>query len=186
MKDSPPGAGRSSYELISPEILFRELPLKTGSVFLDLGCGRGDYALEAAARGAGMVYGVDLWEEGIAALRQEASARNLRNVAGLISDLGGRIPLDNHSVDVCFMATVLHDLVRSNVAGRALNQVKRLLIKEGVLAIVEFKKVDSRPGPPIGIRLAPEEVEKIVSPYGLLKRRLVEIGVYHYLIIFSF
>ncbi len=186
MKQSPPGAGRSSYELINQDILFGDLHLKSKTTFLDLGCGRGEYAIEAATRGAGTVYGIDLWEEGVAVLRQEASAKGLKNVTGLITDLGGRIPLNDHSINLCFMATVLHDLVRSKVAEKALDQVKRVLTEEGILAVVEFKKVDGPPGPPIGIRLAPEEVEQIVAPYGFVKKRLVEIGPYHYLTMFSF
>lgn len=187
MQKGPPGAGKSSFELIDPQVLFRELHLKKGNTFLDLGCGRGEYSIEAAKfiGETGLIYGVDAWEEGVAALQQRASAAGLKNVKGLVSDIGKRIPLDDHSVDFCLMATVLHDLVEIKVAEKALDEVRRVLTPEGVLAIVEFKKIEGPPGPPIGIRLSSEEVERIVAPYGFIKKRLVEVGLYNYLMILS-
>ena len=41
----PKGAGKSSFELIDPNILTAVLPLKPGSVVLDLACGKGIYSL---------------------------------------------------------------------------------------------------------------------------------------------
>jgi ubiquinone/menaquinone biosynthesis C-methylase UbiE len=188
MKKRPPGAGKSSFELIDPQVLFRELHLKEGGNFLDLGCGRGYYSIEAAKfiGETGSIYGVDAWEEGIAVLRQKASAAGLKNVKGRVSDIGERIPLNDHCIDFCLMATVLHDLVEIKVAEKALDEVRRVLTPESILAIVEFKKIDGPPGPPISIRLSPEEVSRIVTPYGFIKKRLVEVGPYNYLMIFSF
>ena len=44
----PPGAGKSSFDLIEPAKLLEELPLKSGITFLDLGCGAGNYTLAVA------------------------------------------------------------------------------------------------------------------------------------------
>ncbi|MDZ7663798.1 MAG: hypothetical protein U5K27_00440 [Desulfotignum sp.] len=43
MEKQPKGAGKSSFELIDLKKISDVLPVKSGSVVLDLACGRGDY-----------------------------------------------------------------------------------------------------------------------------------------------
>jgi len=181
-----PGAGRSSFVLVDRDKVFTELNLKGGATFLDLGCGRGEYAIVASeiVGNEGVVYAVDLWEEGINALRKEASARGSNNVKAMVADAGKRIPLKDMSIDVCFMATVFHDLVLVNISEGALQEISRVLKKQGFLAIVEFKKIDGPPGPPLSSRLAPEEVEARVTPYGFERVGRKEIGPYNYMLRF--
>ncbi len=185
--EKPIGAGRSSFEFIDSSLLFKELHLKKGMVFLDLACGKGLYAIAAAeAVGIkGQVYAIDLWEEGINDLKQKASARNLSNIKTIIKDVSKEIPLSSGSVDTCLMATVLHDFVRMGAAEKVLDEARRILNSRGTLAIVEFKKIEDSPGPPVHVRLDPEEVEGIVSPLGFKRKRTIEVGPYNYLITFS-
>ena len=181
------GAGRSSFGLIDADKVFGELPFKKGSVIVDLGCGRGDYAIVAAEIVGleGTVYAIDLWEEGITSLSKEAADRGVKNLIPIVADVAKRVPLEDNSADVCFMATVFHDLVLANVADGALMEVVRLLKKDGFLMILEFKKMDGPPGPPLSSRLAPPEVEKKVARYGFDKKQIREIGPYTYLITFQ-
>ena len=182
----PPGAGTSSYDLIDPGTLWAELDLPQGITFLDLGCGQGNYALAAADRvgPAGVVYAVDLWEEGVAALRERAARAGRANLKALVAG-AGQLPLDNHTVDVGFMATVLHDLVEAGTAAGVLAEMNRVLKPGGRLAIVEFAKIDGPPGPPRHIRLGAGEVEALVAPYGFARQKTVNLGPYNYLITFS-
>jgi len=177
------GAGRSSFALVDKNKVFGELQLEGGISFLDLGCGRGEYAMIASeiVGNEGVVYGIDLWEEGINFLQEEASARGSKNIKAMVADAGKKIPLEDTSIDVCFMATVFHDLVLANTAEGALKEVFRVLKEGGVLAILEFKKIDGPPGPPLSSRLAPEEVEERVIPYGFEIVGLKEMGPYNYL-----
>ena len=75
-KTKPPGAGKSSFDLIEPEKLLGELPLRKDMLFLDLGCGAGDYTLAVAEviGKHGVVVALDLWEEGIETLQERAAA----------------------------------------------------------------------------------------------------------------
>jgi ubiquinone/menaquinone biosynthesis C-methylase UbiE len=182
---NPPGAGKSSYDLIDPGTLWAELNLPQGITFLDLGCGQGNYSLAAAdlIGPAGMVYAVDLWEEGVASLKERAAREGLANLKALVAG-AGRVPIESLSVDVGFMATVLHDLVEAGTAAGALTEVARVIKAGGRLAIVEFDKIDGPPGPPRHIRLAPAEVEALVAPYGFARQETVKLGPYNYLITF--
>jgi ubiquinone/menaquinone biosynthesis C-methylase UbiE len=179
----PPGAGRSSYDLIDPAALWAELNLPSGITFLDLGCGAGNYALAAAAAigPAGVVYAVDLWEEGIATLKARAAQAGRANLRTLVAG-AERVPLESDSVDVGFMATVLHDLVEDGTASGALAEMARVIKPGGLFAIVEFEKIDGPPGPPKHIRLDPGEVEALAGPYGFRWHRTAKLGPYNYLI----
>jgi len=48
MTRNPPGAGKSSFELIDNQRLFACLNLEAGMTFLDVASGRGTYSLVAA------------------------------------------------------------------------------------------------------------------------------------------
>lgn len=186
-KARPPGAGKSSFPLIDAAKLLEELPLRQDMLFLDLGCGAGDYTLAVAeAIGKhGVVVALDLWEPGIETLKERAAAAGRNNLRPRQVDISERLPLGDAGVDLCLLATVLHDLVESGSAAGALKEAQRVLKPGGTLAIVEFAKVAGPPGPPLSIRLAPEEVENLAAPYGFKKSRMAWIGPYNYLLLFT-
>jgi ubiquinone/menaquinone biosynthesis C-methylase UbiE len=181
----PCGAGSSSYDLVDRKKVFRRLKLRKGSRFLDMACGPGDYAIEAARMlgSEGVVYAADLWPEALARLQQKAKAQNLENIKTIFGDVSRRLPMEDATVDVCFIATALHDFVREGVAFEALAEAARLLRPGGFLAVLEFKKIEGPPGPPMDIRLTPEEVEKLASLHGFAKEEFTEVGPYTYLMI---
>ncbi len=180
-EQKPCGAGRSSFDLIESRLFFEALPLEPSAVFLDIGAGRGNYALPVAERltSGGKVYALDAWPEGLTDLRGRASDHGLP-VETLLADVNAGIPLPDATVDICLMATVLHDILREGSGEVPLRETARVLRPMGVLAIVEFKKVDS-PGPPLAVRLSADDVEEVVTPYGFRKERVVDIGPLHYL-----
>ena len=183
----PPGAGRSSFALVDPKKVFDGLGLRPGNVFLDMACGSGQYAVAASeiVGDEGFVYAVDLWEEGITALTEEISVKGIENIQAMVGDITNLTPIEGDCVDVCFMATALHELNLSQTADAALAEAARVLGPAGTLAIVEFDKVDRPPGPPIHIRLAPDDVERLVAPHGFNKKQVTQVGAYNYLMTFS-
>ncbi len=183
-EEKPHGAGRSTFELVDVDRVFQSLPLTPSTVFLDLGCGKGKYAL-AAARFMGphsTVYGIDAWQKGLEELKQQAASEGLRNVIAIHANLNEHIPLDNAAVDVCLMASVLHDLLRESSGDTVMAETARVLKPGGRLCIIEFKKVGDGPGPPLSVRLSPEETEALIMPFGFVKDRVTDAGPFHYLI----
>jgi SAM-dependent methyltransferase len=178
--------GPSSFAMHDPELVFGGLKLKEGDVFLDLGCGSGDYAIHASklVGDSGSVYALDIWEELIGGLIEEANAQGLRNIKAMVSDITRPLPVEDQSVDVCLIATVLH---MPNVAEnhRSLfGEIRRVLKPDGRVAVIECKKKDLPFGPPLEARLAPEELEDLIAPAGFKKVDLVDLG-YNYLIQFG-
>ena len=183
----PTGAGKSSFGLIDVDTCFKKLDLPKGICFLDVACGRGAYCLRAAeiVGSNGTVFGVDLWADGIEELKARALEKNYHNVRAFVSDVGRQIPLDDQSVDVCLLATVLHDFVEDHIAKEVMREVVRVLKTKGLLAIIEFKKIDGPPGPPRPIRLSPEDVADMLASDGFKKEHVIDIGPYNYLITFT-
>jgi ubiquinone/menaquinone biosynthesis C-methylase UbiE len=183
----PTGAGKSSFGLIDTAKFFQELDLNKGITFLDVACGRGAYTVAAAdvIGPQGRLVAVDLWEEGISILEEEAVSKQIENLITFVSDVSLKIPIEDGGADVCLMATVLHDLVAEAVDRPALKEIARVVKPGGMLAIVEFFKKEGPPGPPKPVRLSPEEVDDMVSAFGFRQKRCTEIGPDNYLQIFK-
>nr|WP_319494792.1 class I SAM-dependent methyltransferase [uncultured Desulfobacter sp.] len=185
-QSKPKGAGKSSFELINTDILKTRLPIRQGSVILDLACGKGLYSqfLSDLTGPSGLVYAVDLWEEGLQMLEEEARKKGDANILTIKADATREINIDDHSLDLCLMATVLHDFKEMNAEQTVLKQVLSLLKPGGCLAVIEFKKMDGPPGPPEHIRLSQEETEKLVTGAGFKKINTADLGDYNYLTTF--
>lgn len=183
MGKTPIAAGKSSFGLIDPDAFLSALRLEPDQTLLDAACGAGNYTMALAGH-VEEIYAVDLWEDGIAELRERIAGAGIKNIHAAVGDLGVRIPMDDARVDICLMATVLHDLVEVDSARPALDEVRRVLKAPATLAVVEFKKMDGPPGPPKEIRLSPHELDALVRPHGFSGTETVEIGPYHYLTLF--
>ena len=79
MSDKPIAAGKSSYDMIDPVSFWQALKLEKGCKMLDLGCGIGNYAVEAAVRigQSGRVYAIDAWAEGVEQLKTRMAEKGL-------------------------------------------------------------------------------------------------------------
>jgi len=183
----PHGAGKSSFELIESGKLFQVLALRPWFTVLDMGCGTGTYSLAMAKiiGDGGRIHAVDLWAEGIERLKERVERRGLKNVRPLVADVSRALPLSGESMDLILMATALHDLKEAGVQDGALAEARRLLKRHGTFAVMEFKKVPGPPGPPISIRLSPDDVTALVEPFGFARTGLHDVGPYNYLMTFA-
>ncbi|TYO95249.1 methyltransferase family protein [Geothermobacter ehrlichii] len=182
----PIAAGKSSFDLIEPEKLFAALQLEKDVILLDAACGRGAYALAAAEyiKAPGRIYAVDLWAEGITFLQKEACHRQLPQIVPRVADLR-ELPLPDASVDICLLATVLHDLVQDGCEQKALQEICRVLKPDGRLVVIEFHKIDGPPGPPKEVRLSPDELAGILCSYGFTLLKMEDVGPFNYSAIFG-
>lgn len=187
MTEVPKEAGKSSIDLLDVSQFLDLLPLGAADSVLDLGCGVGNYALRMAERmkaGASLT-GVDLWPQGVEEFNQRAVAKGLSKVAAKVAPLTDLGFITSGTVDLALMATVLHDLAKRGDAGAALKEAARVVKKNGILAVVEFKKEDQRPGPPMDIKLSPEEVSMLLEEYPFVHQATGDLGQHLYLMLFQ-
>jgi ubiquinone/menaquinone biosynthesis C-methylase UbiE len=187
MSHKPIAAGKSSFDLIDFATFLSAVDLSGEIVLVDVACGIGNYAIEIARqiRAAGRVHAFDLWEEGIIKLKLKAGSLGLENIEAAVCDVSKMIPLDTDTVDVCLMATVLHDLIEDGTHKSALDEIVRVLRPAGQLAVVEFKKMPGPPGPPEKVRLSPQDLLQVLEPLGFQFRDTVELGTVTYLSLFE-
>jgi ubiquinone/menaquinone biosynthesis C-methylase UbiE len=185
MPELPPAAGKSSFDLIDKEKFLSLFDVPPGSTVLDLACGIGRYSIELSkiAGAHYKVYAVDLWEEGIETLNAVIANEKITNIHTIVADISRKIPLEPSSADACLLATVLHDLSHA-AQDSAIREIERVLRPGGDLMIVEFKKIDEGPGPPIGIRLDEQDVVDIVTRYKFSRISCDVTGAYNYTIKF--
>lgn len=183
----PHGQGKSSFDLVDFDLLAEQMELPAGGRILDLGCGAGNYALALAEHlGPDVgVMGLDLWAGGVDALNDQARQRGLDNVSARVADIGGPLPVDDGSIDICLMATVFHDLVRDEAHPPALAELGRVLRPGGRLVLVEFVKKDGPPGPPRSVRLSPDEAADLLAPAGFRSLSTRDLGPETYLSVFE-
>ena len=165
----------------------RPCPSFPTTVFLDLGCGRGNYLVPVAkAIGPrGRVFGIDAWQEGLDDLKSRFLEEGISNIETVRANLNEHIPMEDGSADICFMATVLHDLLRKASSGVVMEEITRVLKPSGKFCVIEFKKIEDSPGPSPKHRLSPEETERVVVRHGFARERIVDVGPYHYLLVAS-
>lgn len=165
---------RRQYE--DPDGLWRRLGLAAGATVVDVGAGTGYFAIAAAKRvgPSGRVFAVDLSEQLVELLRERREKEGLRQLIPLRSTLE-EIPLDAAVADVVLFANVLHDVPPSTVS-----EAVRLLKADGRFVNIDWKKQASPQGPPLEIRLTPEEATRVLARHGLEEIDRWEFGPRHY------
>lgn len=175
---------RSTRDILSAEKVLNVAGLTSGDNFLDAGCGDGFISINASSMVGddGKVYAVDVYPESIEMVNEEIKKKEIENIEAIVADLTSKIPLDDNSIDLCVMANVLHGFVENDEVREVMTEISRVIKPEGAFAVVEFKKMEGPPGPPFKVRVNPQDVEDIVTGYGLEVVETVEVGEYHYLV----
>ena len=183
----PTSAGLSSFNLLDEQKLFEALNLQPGMSLLDLACGVGNYSIWASPQlgETGRIYAVDPWEEGIETLEVRTGIGQIGNIRAWASTALDLEPVDDASIDLCLMATVAHIFVHEDILGPVLSEVQRVLKPDGLVAVVEFYKVEGSPDPPMHLRIEPDELAEIFSPYGFDCTGTTRVGNQNYLSLFS-
>ncbi|MEW6387262.1 MAG: class I SAM-dependent methyltransferase [Thermodesulfobacteriota bacterium] len=172
--------GKSSEGFLDKDRILKELKILPGQIILDAGCGNGYMSKEFSRilNRTGKVYALDPDGEAIAKLKKETPGTNIEP---LEADITQTTPLKESSLDLIYLSAVLHGFSKDQVEGFN-NEVKRLLKPKGRLAIIEIKKQNTPFGPPLHIRLSPEELKQAIT---LAPKSLVEVGQYFYMQVFE-
>lgn len=177
--------GKSTRDMLNSREVLLKTGLKKGDVFLDAGCGDGFVSLEASGLvgNDGSVIALDAHNESVENVQKEINKLGIKNARAVHADITRKTPIENKSVDMLFMANVLHGFVENKEIHDVIREVQRILKPGGTLAVVDFKKAEGTPGPPLSVRLSETDVEKIFAPSGYKVKKHAEAGQFHYLVL---
>ncbi|MBI5971060.1 MAG: class I SAM-dependent methyltransferase [Deltaproteobacteria bacterium] len=163
---------------IAPKELLGSEGLKAGQVFADVGCGPGFFTLPAAelVGSGGRVYAIDAQQEMLEFLKK----RNPPKCVHIVRSEEEKIPLKDGEADFALMAYVLHE-VRDQIV--FLNEVRRILKKDGILLVIDWKKLKEEKGPPIEERLTEGQTCGFLKKAGFLNVTTSSLNQSHYKIV---
>ncbi|MBU4221473.1 MAG: class I SAM-dependent methyltransferase [Euryarchaeota archaeon] len=167
-------------KFLNPDSILKKAGLDSDTVLADLGCGSGYFTIPASLI-VKKVYAIDVQQEMLDILSEKIRKGKLKNIETILSKEAS-IPLPDNSVDVLFMANVFHELEDRDAI---LNEAKRILSGSGRLIIIDWKKVEMEMGPPVGERLAADEVVSICGGGGFTMLEKLEAGAYNYMLVFG-
>lgn len=187
--------GKSSATFLDSNEILSELNFNGDETFMDAGCGDGYISIKAINEFLpnGTVYAVDNYDESIKVLENYRREHGIENLIPIEADLTKGIPsINDGAVDVVLMLNVFHGFKENEERANVLEELKRIIKNKGRIAIMDFKPIEMTKGPPIDIRLSPEDLENIFAKHDLKKTYLnddigEDIGdeKSHYLVIFE-
>lgn len=161
--------GRSSESFINARDVISRLNLKGNEVFMDAGCGDGHTAMEAYEMmdDDATIYALDIYDPSIEDIKIEVIEKKINNLIPIQGDIAGNIPLPNDKVDMTLMINVFHGFVAQQNFNESISELKRITKPGGKIAIMDYKKMKAKNGPPYAVRSSPEEIEAMFARHGL-------------------
>lgn len=172
--------GKFTEGLLDKKLILKALNIKPGQTILDAGCGNGYMSklFSSEVTLSGKVYALDQDKYFIKILKNETQGTNIEAVVG---DISRPTRLSKSSVDLIYISTVIHAFSQQQIKG-FLQETKRLLKIDALLAVVEIEKKETPFGPPLELRYSPEELKEIVP---LAPVNTVQVGEHFYMQIFK-
>ena len=108
--------------------------VQEGHIFLDYGCGTGDFTIPAAKKVSdkGKVYALDHFPRQLQIVEQKSEKVGLTNIETILSD--SRTGLPDESVDIIWLCDILHEIKERR---EILEELHRVLKRDGSLAIYD-------------------------------------------------
>lgn len=125
------------------EDLLKLLPIEKTDHILDLGAGTGYLTIPAAKKTDGIVYALDLDGGILDYLDSKAQKEKLGNLKTLEASFND-IPLEANAIDIALASISLHEITPLS---SALEEIFRVMKKNGIFLCLEFEKKEVSTGP---------------------------------------
>ncbi len=172
---------RDAYQ--KPHEVIEALGVKAGETIADIGAGSGYFALRFADHvgGQGRVYAVDIDPDMIRHLNRRIRDAGLQNVTTVLADPDDPL-LPEHSIDRIFICDVWHHIENQP---KYLALLKTLLKPGGQIVMIDFQKKDLPVGPPVGMKIAREDLVKQMEQNGFKLAKEHTFLPYQYFLVFT-
>ena len=171
----------STEGFFNPNELFDQLGVSEGMLVADFGCGAGEVALMIARRVGvdGLVTAFDVLPDIVESLHAKAISEDLRNlhVVRANVEIPGSTKLRDDSQQLVYLGNILW---QTGKKVEVLQEASRIISPIGFIVAIEWVSGSKQLGPPEELRIAEEELKKIMSQVGLEVDRTFPAGAYHY------
>jgi ubiquinone/menaquinone biosynthesis C-methylase UbiE len=168
-----------------PERNIAALGIRPGMRIADFGAGSGAYVLGIAERvqGLGHVYAIDVQQELLRRIKNEAHKRGYKNVEIIWGDLekpGGSKLADRH-IDFVLVSNLLFQVEAKEVM---LSEAWRILAPSGMLAIIDWSESFGGMGPVKKDVVKKEKAIELAGKCGFEFWQEFDAGAHHYGLLF--
>jgi len=167
-------------ELRPAETLIR-IGLRQNHTLCDIGAGSGVFNVTAAMITYNKVYALEIDQQMLKIIEKKAQEFDLPNIVPLHVD-SDDLDIEEHSVDIALMVTVLHELPNKSAY---LTNLKRFLSEQARIGIIEFHKKQTPLGPPVEHRLSKVEIKDLFAGIGFAAIDNFDLGENFYCLVFT-
>lgn len=173
-------------KFLNPKKILSQAGITQDMKVIDLGCGSGYMAFEAArlVGPSGVVYAVDIQKPVLSSVRSNIQFYGLRNVKPVWADIEkpGTIGIEDNSLD---MVLIIMNLYQARQHDAILSESYKMLKPEGRLLIVDWKRESIPLGPDVKFRISYDVANKIAQNAGFKFVSDIETDPYHFGILFK-
>jgi len=166
---------------LNPVETLKKIGLEEKQVLCDIGAGSGVFTIPAAKITKSKVYALEINDEMLSVIGEKAKIENIKNIELIYVD-GNKFDLEDNSIDIVLMVTVLHEIENTKIF---LDEVKRILTENAKVAIIEFYKRETPMGPSVDHRMEKEEVIRLLYTIGLEVNEEFVLGDNFYCVVFQ-
>ena len=144
------------YKILPPEFIAEKAELKDPEVIIDLGAGTGFYSIPFAKMyNRCKIYALDISDIMVEWMQKNISPKFDNITPMKMKD--NNVPMDSNIADFLFMINLHHEL---DSPDKMLNECFRVLKPNGKIAISDWKKQETKGGPPLEIRYEAIEIKE--------------------------
>ncbi len=169
-----PGEDALRRKWHNPETTLKDIGVRPGMVFMDIGCGYGFFTIPAAEQVGenGKVYAVDASAEAVETVKRKAAEKGLKNIVAQAGEAEETVFCDE-CADMVFFSIVLHDFLDP---AKVLSNAKRMIKPNGTLINLDWKKKRTAFGPPLQIRFSEEQAQALIEQADFTVKSVKDAG----------
>jgi ubiquinone/menaquinone biosynthesis C-methylase UbiE len=172
---------------LHPENLVTQLGILPGMIIADIGSGIGYFALPLARNvgATGQVYAIDIHENILKRLHNDAREQGIENITGLVADAeqSGGISLRDETVD---MVVIINTLFQVGNHDAMISEALRILKPTGMMVVVEWVESFGGLGPIDDHIVTRQQVLALCQDNNLIHiRDIGNTGSHHYGLVFQ-
>ena len=166
-----------------PDEVIKALGIQPGETIADIGAGSGYFAFRFSRHvgESGRVYAVDVSSDMILFMNRRIRDLKLKNVVTVLSAPDDPLLMDN-SVDRFFICNTWHHIENRS---QYLALMKKMLRPGGQIIDIDYHKKELPVGPPLEMKIAREDVVRLMESYGFKLAQEHHFLPYQYFLVFT-